>query len=165
MDEKRNFQWDGVLTKRMSERNRTTRLWTVVLSAASLMILVPPVVSAETFRGHAKFDRKTEVVVKTTPSSGRVRFAARFVRIHCDDGTDDVYSSSINARLDRDGRFDGATSSYDTRDGYQVFFYASGQVRDRRAAGRLFLFFDPGDRGSATCRTSGPVRWRASAQN
>jgi hypothetical protein len=69
----------------------------------------------------------------------------------------------INARLDHDGRFDGSVSSYDSRDGYQVFFYGSGRVDERLARGRLFLFYDPGSLGDHVGWTSGPVRWKAAA--
>jgi hypothetical protein len=112
------------------------------------------------YRGHIGPDRKSHVTVKVK-ANGKLRFEADRVHIYCDDLSDFHYSPPpVTGQLDQRDRFQGVFAQSDSRDDYQVFFYADGRVKADHADGRLFLFFNGGG-DAPRCNTSAALPWSA----
>jgi hypothetical protein len=122
------------------------------------------------YAGHLLASRASEVVFELkTKSTPKPRFAARDVRLFCDDGSRPrVDLPAIEIHYHGGGRFSG--SEYlSTSSGFSALNSVDGQLLGHgRARGRFLAYQDPydppGGPNEPECGTGGFQRWTASEQ-
>jgi hypothetical protein len=93
-----------------------------------------------------------QMSIRLNPKTGNATIEARYIRATCTDGATPGGRNpgSIKTHVSRHGKFQASISSASS------FLYLRGRVKDRRAKGQLFYWYDWFD--PHTC-TTGPISW------